>query len=319
MKIKRIIGIILTGIMAFNSISCNNAAENSNNDNSSAIETQNSSITFTDDLGNEITVKSPKHVAVASESLANAYMLAGGTISLTTEDAIKSDKLNLPEGIENMGSLKTPSIEKILSSDIDLVILSGTISTQVKLKDQLNDAKIPTAYFNIEYFEDYERMMKIFTDITGRKDLYEKNVEQVKSQIDNQKKKATAEKPSVLLLRAYSKGVTAKGSDSMTGAMLKDLGCINVADDKNAFGELSMEAIINADPDYIFVTTMGESDEAAMASLSNMFTSNPAWNNLKAVKEKHYHILDKELFHNKPNEKWGKSYEILADILYPQK
>ena len=105
----------------------------------------------------------------------------------------------------------------------------------------------------------------------------------------------------------------------MTGAMLKDLGCINVADDKNAFGELSMEAIINADPDYIFVTTMGESDEAAMASLYNMFTSNPAWNNLKAVKEKHYHILDKELFHNKPNEKWGKSYEILADILYPQK
>ncbi|MDY3827701.1 MAG: ABC transporter substrate-binding protein [Clostridium sp.] len=319
MKIKRIIGIILTGIMAFNFISCNNAAENSNNDNSSAIETQNSSITFTDDLGNEITVKSPKHVAVASESLANAYMLAGGTISLTTEDAIKSDKLNLPEGIENMGSLKTPSIEKILNSDIDLVILSGTISTQVKLKDQLNDAKIPTAYFNIEYFEDYERMMKIFTDITGRKDLYEKNVEQVKSQIDNQKKKATDEKPSVLLLRAYSKGVTAKGSDSMTGAMLKDLGCINVADDKNAFGELSMEAIINADPDYIFVTTMGESDEAAMASLHNMFTSNPAWNNLKAVKEKHYHILDKELFHNKPNEKWGKSYEILADILYPQK
>ena len=39
MKIKRIIGIILTGIMAFNFITCNNAAENSNNDNSSAIET----------------------------------------------------------------------------------------------------------------------------------------------------------------------------------------------------------------------------------------------------------------------------------------
>jgi len=28
-------------------------------------------------------------------------------------------------------------------------------------------------------------------------------------------------------------------------------------------------------------------------------------------------VLNKELFHYKPNARWGESYEILANILYP--
>ena len=34
------------------------------------------------------------------------------------------------------------------------------------------------------------------------------------------------------------------------------------------------------------------------------------------VKNNNYHVLEKELFHNKPNNRWGESYKILADILY---
>lgn len=77
-----------------------------------------------------------------------------------------------------------------------------------------------------------------------------------------------------------------------------------------------MEAIIHADPDYIFVTTMGESEEAAMNMVEELLTTNPAWNGLKAVQGGHYYVLPKELFHNKPNERWGESYRILAGYLY---
>ena len=31
-----------------------------------------------------------------------------------------------------------------------------------------------------------------------------------------------------------------------------------------------------------------------------------------------YVILPGELFHYKPNKRWGESYEYLADILYPE-
>ena len=77
-----------------------------------------------------------------------------------------------------------------------------------------------------------------------------------------------------------------------------------------------MESIIAQDPDYIFVTTMGSSDEAAMKSVEDMLLSNPAWKELSAVKNDRYHVLPKALFHNKPNNRWGESYQMLADILY---
>lgn len=44
----------------------------------------------------------------------------------------------------------------------------------------------------------------------------------------------------------------------MTGAMLKDLGAINIADaDDSLLENLSMENIIADDPEDIFVVTMG--------------------------------------------------------------
>ena len=81
---------------------------------------------------------------------------------------------------------------------------------------------------------------------------------------------------------------------------------------------LSMEEIIRQDPDFIFVTTMGASSEKAMQALAEGIESNPAWAGLTAVKEGRYILLPKELFHNKPNHRWGESYEILADYLYAE-
>jgi iron complex transport system substrate-binding protein len=79
-----------------------------------------------------------------------------------------------------------------------------------------------------------------------------------------------------------------------------------------------MEVIVEKDPDYIFVTTMGSDTDAALNSVQTLLIDNPAWNTLTAVKEGHYSVLPKNMFQNKPNQRWGKSYEMLADILYPE-
>ena len=74
--------------------------------------------------------------------------------------------------------------------------------------------------------------------------------------------------------------------------------------------------MISADPDYIFVTTMGD-EQKALDYLDSLIAENPAWSELTAVKENHYVVLPKDLFHYKPNNRWGESYEYLAEILYP--
>ena len=134
------------------------------------------------------------------------------------------------------------------------------------------------------------------------------------------KQRADGSKPTVLFLRAASSNVKAKGSDgNVCGEMLADLGCVNIADsDESLLDDLSMEAIIAADPQYIFVTIQGNDSDAAMKNVEELLTSNPAWASLSAVKNDHYYILDKRLFNLKPNAKWGEAYKQLADILYPE-
>ena len=137
-------------------------------------------------------------------------------------------------------------------------------------------------------------------------------------QIENAVKKADGSSPEVLYLRTSASSVTAKGSEgNVCGEILSDLGCINIADGNAALSEsLSLEAILQADPDYIFVTPQGTDKEAAIANIDHLFTSNPAWQSLSAVKNGNYYVLDPYLYNLKPNERWGEAYEKMADILY---
>lgn len=163
-------------------------------------------------------------------------------------------------------------------------------------------------------------MLQQFCTLTGRQDLYEQNGEAVRRQIDTVLAAVEGQPaPSVLLLRAFSSGAKAKGDDNLTGVILRDLGADNlVTRHESLLEDISLEEIIDADPDYIFVTIMGASEDKALGYLAENLESSPAWQGLTAVQNDHYILLPKDLFHYKPNARWGESYVYLAKILYPQ-
>ena len=296
----------------------NSESNNANNTNEDANNESLTAVTFTDALGREVTVDQPKKVAALMGSFAEVWVLSGGELAGVTDDAASERNLTLSDDVALLGTMQAPNVEALIDADIDFVILSSNVAEHVKLKDTLELAGINCAFFNVESFEDYLSMLKICTDITGDKESYTKNGENVKAEIEAAiARKPEGAAPTVLFLRAFSTGIKAKGSDSMTGIMLKDMGCINIADsDESLLEDISMEKIIEEDPDYIFVVTMGSSEEKAFEMIEKTLISNTAWSELKAVKENHYVVLPKQLFHLKPNNKWGASYEILADILY---
>ena len=103
------------------------------------------------------------------------------------------------------------------------------------------------------------------------------------------------------------------------GEMLYDLGCVNIADsDETLLENLSMEAIIAADPDYIFVVLQGSDSTKAEQTMEKTLLANPAWNHLRAVESGNFHVMEHRLYNLKPNAQWGDAYEKLADILYPK-
>lgn len=256
-------------------------------------------------------------------SLAEAWLLAGGTLKGTTEDAISERKLALEDGVSIIGTTKTPNMELILELEPDLVVYSTEIQGQVEAAAQLEGMGVRCEGFNINRWQEYLRMIRVFCDDTGRDDLYQQQVDEVQKPIEEYMAKAQADERynqrTVLLLRAYSTGVKAKNSDNLAGAMLRDMGLVNIADAEGSLMEnLTMEAMIEADPDYIFVVCMGTDQEQAMQALEESLTGNPAWETLSAVKEGHFITLDRELFHLKPNARWAESYGYLWELLYEE-
>ena len=279
-------------------------------------------VTFTDALGREVSVpKEPERVAALIGSFADVWMLAGGSVCATAEDAWDDFGLALPDAV-NIGGAHSPNLELIFSANPDFVIASASTSSNVEMKETLEAAGITVAYFDVDNFSDYLAMLDICTDITERKDLYECNGLAIQSQIEDikqamEERALPEEQRTVLLLRAHSSSVKAKGSKgTILGEMLADLGCINIADsDTSLLETLSVESIIRQEPYRIFVVTMGNDTEKAIDNLNQMMNENPAWGTLDAVAEGRLHLMDRKLFNIKPNADWAESYEKLSEIL----
>ena len=281
-----------------------------------------SAVIFTDALGREVSVpKEPERVAALIGSFADVWMLAGGSVCATAEDAWDDLGLALPDAV-NIGGAHSPNLELIFSVNPDFVIASASTSSNVEMKETLEAAGIAVAYFDVDNFSDYLAMLDICTDITERKDLYECNGLAIQSQIEDikqaiEERALPEEQRTVLLLRAHSSSVKAKGSKgTILGEMLADLGCINIADsDTSLLETLSVESIIRQEPYRIFVVTMGDDTEKAIDNLNQMMNENPAWGTLDAVAEGRLHLMERKLFNIKPNADWAESYEKLSEIL----
>ena len=313
---KKILPLLLVLCLILTGCSAGSAPGSSPEELSSQVS---QGVTFTDSEGEVLHIPDAPKVVSLYGSYAEAWMLAGGELAGVTVDAIEERDLDLPDTISMVGTVKEPNTEEIIALDPDLVLLSSDITAQADIRDVLENAGLSCAYFRVDTFEDYDFMMQQFCAVTGRDDLYEENVTQVAKQIEDVKLQSalSSNLPSVMLIRAFSSGIKAKSDDELAGVILKDLHARNIADEHPSMLEdLSMEEVIAADPDFIFVTTMG-SEKKALAYLDSVIAENPAWSQLSAVKNGNYIILPKDLFHYKPNNRWGESYEYLAKILYP--
>ena len=278
--------------------------------------------TFTDDLGREVTLEAaPRRVAALTGSYADIWCTAGGrdTLVASASDAWTDFDLNLGDDVANLGSLMEPNLEELIAAQPDLVIASSNTTSNVELLSSLEELGVPVLYFGVNSFTDYLQMLDVCTQITGQTQNYQTYGLDVQAQVDKAKEQVDRSAPTVLLLRSASTSCKVKNSKgTVLGEILADLGAVNIADsDASLLEDLSLERIIADDPDYIFVVFQGSDQAAAQKTLDAALTSNPAWDTLSAVQNGHFYLMEKELYHLKPNARWGEAYQKVADILYP--
>lgn len=275
---------------------------------------------LTDTLGNSVSLPENPRIVSLYGSFAQCWLLSGGTLVGVTADAVEEHDIKTGEDISLVGSVKEPNPEEIAALSPDYVLLSADLTQHAALDAVLSDMRIPHGYFRMDTFADYSRMMADFCRLNGDDGTrYTQYVTDVETKIETIRTETAAAfsevPPRVLLLRAYSTGVKAKTNDNLAGIILDELGAYNIAyDSPGLLEELSVEAIIAADPDYIFVTTMGSAD-AARTYMLEAAEQNPAWSAMAAVQNGRYIFLPKDLFHYKPLDRWDESYAYLAEIL----
>jgi iron complex transport system substrate-binding protein len=272
---------------------------------------------WTDGVGRAVSglPENPRAVAL-SASIGEIWLEAGGQLLGVTEDAFEEREILERGAAESVGSVKNPNVEAALALEPDLVLLSPDIAGQVEAAAVFESAGIPFFYVTADGFQSYAETMAAFTGMLGTPDRYEQYVSQPAQKIEEIKtRSAGAANKTTLILRAYSSGVTVK-TTGVCAEIVHDFGITDIAEsDGIPLEELSLEVILERDPERILIVTMGDED-AARAYISDFLTKSPLWGELSAVASGRVNYLPKELFHYKPNGRWEEAYSYLHTLFF---
>ncbi len=275
-----------------------------------------------DERGREVVIeKNLDRVVLLQNTLLDLWYLAGGKavsrVSGTT--SVPQAALDLPE----VGNTTTPNVELILAQNPDLVIMNAWTSSHVELAAILDENDIPY-FFTGTSITPYENVMKAlfaFTRLTGDEAAYRENVLAIVKEVDQIIAQVPeGDGPDVLVLFGSSKWVKAEMENGLVGEMVAMLGANNVVETIEIEGEtkvdFSLESVVEADPDYILVSAIGDM-EAARDRLFEDMANNEAWASLTAVQNGEVYFLPKELYLYKPNARYPEALQGLMEILHP--
>ncbi len=110
-------------------------------------------------------------------------------------------------------------------------------------------------------------------------------------------------------------GLFTVGPNSFIGNVLNMLSVNNVASDaRNPYPQLSLEAIVEADPEIIL---LGDSKEFLQNGITtHQVTTRPGWGNITAVRNGEIHPFDDSLL-SRPGPRLADGVEQLAELFYP--
>lgn len=275
--------------------------------------------TFTDSEGEIVELShKPQKTAVLFSSLAECWIEAGGEVYVTVGESVERGLVKEETELVDKGAGKTVDTEKLISLEPDFVICSADIASHRDVASALKKAKIPVAMLRMDTFEDYLTILRTLTKITGKTENYEQFGENAKSEIEQIISGGKRENnPKILFVRSgssYSSAKAKKADDNFAAKILEDFGCINIADKAEVLlDNLSAEVILKENPQYMFVSVMGDYDNSK--AYMQELLAKKEYASLDAVKNGRVYFLPKELFQYKPCGRWAESYRYISSIL----
>lgn len=159
--------------------------------------------------------------------------------------------------------------------------------------------------------------------VYGTTDLVQKKAAAMDGEIAALRAKLPKVQEKIVILHATPSNVSVELDNSIAGSTAKLLGFTNVASGGKAIEgrpdktPYSMEALVEKDPDVLFITSMGEHGKIE-ARLKKDVQGNPAWSSLRAVRTGKVYVLPENLFLLNPGLKYPEAVKFMAKDLYPE-
>lgn len=252
-------------------------------------------------------------VVALSHVAGEVWLLAGGQLVGVSDEA--ADLSGLAEDVTTLGAAASVEADAVAEFDPDLVLLSSDLPAHGQLQQALQEIGVPVMTIAFDSFDDYDALMAQLTERTGRSDLYEKNVTNVKARIDDiVAHSAQPNRGSYVALCASATEGKVLQAPVFARAMLDDMGLSDAIANVGASEEVSLSQVTSANPDWVFVVYEGD-DAQAQKVFDAAMGGDESYARLEAHQHGHVKALPKTLFYQAPCAKWSDAYAYLSQIL----
>ena len=273
-----------------------------------------SSVTYVDDIGRTVQINGiPQRIISLSPSnteMVYALGLQDKLVGVTSYDNYPPEAKNKPI----VSDYSTVDLEKIVNAKPDLVLADSI---------QKNDTIPALEKLGITvYTMTPDTIDKIFSDltilsqITGKTNEADDLVANLKTRIqavaDKTAKLTDIEKPRVLFVTWHDPIWTA-GSDTMIQYLINEAGGTNIASDLNGYTTITLESVIQRNPQVIIVMSSMGTQNASL----DYIMSNEQFKSTDAVKNGQVYEIDADIF-GRTTPRIVDGLETLAKLIHPE-
>lgn len=308
---KKIALIIMSLILSIGLIGC------ANEGNDSAVENTVETSTITEDnseVGENLVIKSlnsseeledvevpfnPEKIVVldmAALDIIEFLELDEKVVGVAQTSIEYLKEISEQEGVENVGTLKAPDLEAIMSLQPDVILMGGRAGEFYDQLSQIAPVVRLRANAEIGVVESTKENAKIIASIFGLEEKIDEKIFEYEDRISNISEIATGKEAIVGLVT--NGGFNILGSNARASLISNEMGFTNLGDnselgESSTHGnEASFEFIVDQNPEYVFVLDRDSAIKTEGAKLAEEIMDNELIHKTSAYENDNLVILE---------------------------
>ncbi|MHC1566303.1 MAG: ABC transporter substrate-binding protein [Candidatus Syntropharchaeia archaeon] len=256
--------------------------------------TTTSSITITDDFGRNVTIpyRPERIVSLAPSTTEILFAIGAGDRVVGVDDYSNypPEVVSLPK----IGGYATINVERVVSLKPDLVV--AAYGNGIDTIEALNSLGIKVVGLNPRSLDDILHDIDLLGKVTGTQENATRLINEMKKRIDTVKD-ATEEvthRPRILHVIWHDPLWTA-GNGTFENEMISIAGGENIASDIDGYSVISLETVVDRDPEVIITTSGGGMGLAGRNLSYEYITTDSRFVGITAVKEGRVYVIDADI------------------------